>query len=64
MSARSAGKEILMAKRGNGEGSIYYRNSDRKWVGSVTLGKGKRKVIYGKTRKEVQEKLKVVLHDQ
>jgi integrase len=53
-----------MAKRGNGEGSIYYRNSDRKWVGSVTLGKGKRKVIYGKTRKEVQEKLKVVLHDQ
>ncbi len=33
-------------------------------VGSVTLGKGKRKVIYGKTRKEVQEKLQVVLHDQ
>jgi integrase len=53
-----------MAKRGNGEGSIYYRNSDKKWVGSVTLGKGKRKVIYGKTRKEVQEKLKIVLHDQ
>ncbi len=53
-----------MAKRGNGEGSIYYRNSDRKWVGSVTLGKGKRKVIYGRTRKEVQEKLQVVLHDQ
>ena len=22
-----------MAKRGNSEGSIYYRNSDGKWVG-------------------------------
>ena len=53
-----------MAKRGNGEGSIYYRNSDGKWVGSVTLGTGKRKVFYGKTRKEVQEKLKSVLHEQ
>ena len=53
-----------MAKRGNGEGSIYYRNSDGKWVGSITLGSGKRKVFYGKTRKEVQEKLKIVLHDQ
>ena len=40
-----------MAKRGNGEGSIYYRNSDGKWVGSVTLGTGKRKVFYDKTRK-------------
>ena len=28
------------------------------------MWKGKRKVIYGKTRKEVQGKLKVVLHDQ
>jgi len=37
-----------MAKRGNGEGSIYYRNSIGKWVGSVTLGTGKRKVFYGK----------------
>ncbi len=53
-----------MAKRGNGEGSIYYRNSDGKWVGSVTLGTGKRKVFYGRTRKEVQEKLKIVLHEQ
>jgi integrase len=53
-----------MTKRGNGEGSIYYRNADSKWVGSVTLGSGKRKVFYGKTRKEVQEKLKIVLHEQ
>ena len=53
-----------MAKRGNSEGSIYYRNSDGKWVGSVTLGTGKRKVFYGKTRKEVADKLKVALHEQ
>lgn len=53
-----------MSKRGNGEGSIYQRKSDGKWVGSVTLGNGKRRVYYGKTRKEVQEKLKVALHEQ
>ena len=45
-----------MAKRGNGAGSIYHRKSDGKWVGSITLSDGKRKVIYGKTKKEVQEK--------
>jgi len=51
-------------KRGNGEGSIYQRKSDGKWVGSLTLENGKRKVFYGKTRKEVQEKLKTALHEQ
>jgi integrase len=53
-----------MAKRGNSEGSIYFRNSDKRWVGSITLENGKRKVIYGKTRKEVADKLKVALHEQ
>ncbi len=53
-----------MGKRGNGEGSIYFRTSDEKWVGSITLENRKRKVFYGKTRKEVQEKLKVALRDQ
>jgi len=53
-----------MGKRGNGEGSIYFRKSDEKWVGSVTLENRKRKVFYGKTRKEVQEKLKVTLREQ
>jgi integrase len=52
-----------MGKRGNGEGSIYRRN-DGKWTGSITLGNNKRKVFYGKTRKEVQEKLLTVLHEQ
>lgn len=53
-----------MAKRGNGEGSIYRRKSDGKWVGSISLNNGERKVIYGKSRAEVQEKMKVLLRDQ
>lgn len=53
-----------MGKRGNGEGSIYQRKEDNKWVGSITLENGKRKVFYGKTRKEVQEKMKVALREQ
>ena len=55
-------------RRGHGEGSIYQRKSDGKWVSSVDLGyvdgKRKRKTIYGKTRREVAEKLKVALRDQ
>lgn len=53
-----------MAKRGNGEGSIVKRN-DGRWMGSISTGrdeKGKliRKCIYGKTKKEVQEKLSII----
>src|SRR5207249_703729 len=53
-----------MGKRGNGEGSIYQRKEDGKWVGSITLENRKRKVFYGKTRKEVQDKLVVALREQ
>jgi len=50
-----------MAKRhGNGEGGIYQRESDGIWCASVDLGfmngKRRRKVIYGKTCKEVADK--------
>jgi hypothetical protein len=55
-------------RRGNGEGAIYQRDSDGKWCASVDLGlvngKRKRKVIYGKTRKEVADKLKALHRDQ
>jgi len=50
-----------MAKRGNGEGSIYQRRSDGRWVGSISLGNGKRKPIYGKTRQDVAKKLTTAL---
>lgn len=51
-----------MAKRGNGEGSIFYSKKLNRWVGQFTAGRkadGKlnRKTVYGKTRKEVKEKM-------
>ena len=53
-----------MGKRGNGEGSVYQRKSDGLWVGSISLDNGKRKVFYGKTKKEVTEKLITARHEQ
>lgn len=55
-----------MAKRGNGEGTIYYSEKLKKWVGQFTAGRksdGKlnRKSVYGDTRKEVKEKITTAL---
>ena len=58
----------LTRKRGNGEGSITKRK-DGLWMASVTVnynsetGKVKRNYFYGKSRKEVQEKLTEALHN-
>lgn len=52
-----------MAKRGQGEGSISQRK-DGVWQAAVSVGDGKRQYFYGKTRREVAEKLKVALRDQ
>ena len=54
-----------MRKRGNGEGTIYYSEATKKWVGQVTLGRdgnGKqiRKSLYGDTRKEVKDKMEQI----
>ena len=51
-----------MAKKGNGEGTIYFSEKLNKWVGQFTVGRkadGKlnRKSVYGNTRKEVKEKM-------
>lgn len=51
-----------MGKRGNGEGTIYFSEKLNKWVGQFSAGRkenGKlnRKSVYGKTRKEVKEKM-------
>jgi len=47
-------------RRGRGEGSIYKR-SDGRWAGAVTVGYRNdtqhRKTIYGRTRKQVQERI-------
>jgi integrase len=50
--------------RGHGEGSIYYRKSDDRWVASFLLEDGKRKYLYGKTRREAYEKLQKALQEQ
>src|SRR5947207_14102350 len=52
-----------MARRGHGEGSIYRRN-DGRWTAALTLENHRRKTFYGKTRKEVQDKLNAALHEQ
>lgn len=50
-------------RRGRGEGSIF-RREDGTWCASITLGvlngKRRRKDVYGKTRKEVVEKLQAL----
>jgi len=54
-------------RRGHGEGSIY-RRSDGRWCSVVDLGyingKRVRKTVYGKTRKEVADKLPTLLTAQ
>src|SRR5438874_5754775 len=52
-----------MGKRANGEGSVYRRKSDGRWVGSLTLPDGTRKVFYGKKQSEVVAKIDKTLHD-
>ncbi len=45
-------------RRGHGEGSIYYREGEKRWVASFVLENGKRKYLTGKTQKEALEKLR------
>src|SRR5262249_9533429 len=45
-----------VARRGGREGSIYKRASDGRWVGAVSIGAARRKVVYGDTRTEVAER--------
>ena len=56
-----------MAKRGNGEGSIYKR-ADGRWCAAISAGwkdgKPLRKYIYGQTKGEVREKLTKAKRDQ
>jgi hypothetical protein len=49
-------------RRGHGEGSIKQR-ADGLWEARVSLDGGKRKSLYGKTRKEAQDKLRTALRD-
>jgi integrase len=46
----------MTKRRGHGEGSVYLR-TDGRWAAYISLEMGKRKYFYGKTQKEVVEKL-------
>jgi len=50
-------------RRGRNEGSVYQREQDGLWVGSVSLpkdgeGKRRRRIVYGTTKQEALDKLK------
>lgn len=52
----------MSKKRGNGEGTIYFSEKLNRWVGQFTAGikdngSLNRKTVYGKTRKEVAQKI-------
>ena len=54
--------------RGNGEGTIYFSEKLNKWVGQYVAGRKSngtinRKSVYGKTRKEVKDKLTIKLSE-
>ena len=58
----------MAKKRGNGEGSIYYSEKLNRWVGQFTAGvksngTANRKSVYGKTRKEVADKITTALNE-
>jgi integrase len=54
-------KEKRSHRRANGEGSIYQRSSDNRWVGSAHIytatGQRKRRPVYGASFDEVRKKL-------
>jgi len=53
-----------MAKKANGEGSIYRRKSDGRWSASITLPNGKRKHFLGNDRDEVARRQRAALKSQ
>ena len=59
----------MAKKRGNNEGSIV-RRKDGLWMAQISIGRNpqtgkfKRSTFYGKTRKEVADKLAKALRDQ
>jgi integrase len=52
-----------MDNRGRGEGTIYHR-PDGRWSAQLRLEYGQRKTLYGRTRAEVQIKLRQLLRDR
>lgn len=49
-----------MAKRSNGEGSVYHDPARDRWIGAISIGT-KRRRVYGKTKTEARDKLKALI---
>jgi hypothetical protein len=58
MAKRASSGASDRRRRANGEGSIYHRTSDNRWVGSAyvytTTGQRKRRPVYGDSFDEVE----------
>jgi integrase len=57
-----------MAKRGNGEGTIYWHGERQRWAAMASLGydaagKRIRKIAYGRTKTEARTKLRELIRD-
>lgn len=62
------GEKTAKRVRGYGNGSVYFRASDQRWVGKYKIGtksngKPAMKVVYGKTEAECHRKLKDVIDE-
>jgi integrase len=51
-------------RRGNGEGTVYFQEARQRWVGAISLDRGQRKYVYGKTKREVTIKLRAAQRRQ
>lgn len=47
----------MTARRGRGEGGVYKRASDGRWVGAIRLEGGRRRTVTARTKSEVLRKL-------
>lgn len=62
------GEKTAKRNRGYGNGSVYFRESDQRWVGKYKVGyksdgKPAMKVVYAKTEAECHRKLKAVIDE-
>jgi hypothetical protein len=57
----------MAGRRMNGEGSIYQRNTDGRWFGSIVvsdqLGRPKRTTVSAKTKEAARQKLKRLMEE-
>lgn len=52
----------MVKRRSNGEGTIWYASKEGRYRAQYPDAMGRRRTITGKTRKEVEQKLRVALN--